>query len=126
MGDYSVIRPPAFDLLAKEYSRDHPRLEEDVKWLIGRLEEAPELMGDHVPELGGLALPIFKTRCKDSCHKIGASGAWRIYYALNKASKKAFLLFLHHKKEYEYPGAKFLLQKLERAFASEKKSKPGA
>ena len=83
-------------------------------------------MGDHVPELGQVALPIFKTRCKDSCHKIGASGAWRIYYAIHKPAGRAFLLFLHHKKEYENPGAKFLLQKMERVFASAAKPKPGA
>ena len=65
-------------------------------------------MGDHVPEFRGLALPIFKTRCKDTCHRIGASGAWRIYYVVNKPAKKVFLLFLHHKKEYENPGVKFL------------------
>ena len=56
-----------------EYAREHSKLEEDLFWLTGRLAEAPEQMGDHVPELGGLALPIFKTRCKDSCHRIGAS-----------------------------------------------------
>ena len=126
MGQYTVVRTPAFDLLAADYARQHPKLEEDLKWLIGRLEEAPDLMGDHVPELAKLALPIFKTRCKDSCHKIGASGAWRIYYALHKPAKKVFLLFLHHKKEYENPGAKFLLQKMERAFASAPKPRPGA
>ncbi|MCI0535334.1 MAG: hypothetical protein L0Z50_08900 [Verrucomicrobiales bacterium] len=126
MGEFTVIRTPAFDLLAKEYTRAHPNLEADIVWLSGRLEQAPELMGDHVPELRGLALPIFKTRCKDSCHQIGASGAWRIYYALNKLAKKVFLLFLHHKKESENPGAKFLLQKLERAFASAPKPKPGS
>jgi hypothetical protein len=80
-------------------------------------------MGDHVPELGELALPIFKTRCKDSCHRIGASGGWRIYYAIHKQAGKVFLLFLHHKKEYENPGGRFLPQKLERAFASAVKAK---
>lgn len=123
MGEFTVIRTPAFDLLAAEYARDHSRLKNDLDWLVGRLAEAPELLGDHVPELGKLALPIFKTRCKDSCHKIGASGAWRIYYALHKPAKKVFLLFLHHKKEYENPGAKFLLQKMERAFVSAAKPK---
>ena len=125
MGAFTVIRTPAFDLLAAEYAREHSKLKDDLEWIIGRLAEAPDLMGDHVPELGRLALPIFKTRCKDSCHKIGASGAWRIYYALNKPAKKVFLLFLHHKKEYENLGAKFLLQKIERAFASAAKPKPG-
>ena len=118
MGEFTVIRTPAFDLLAAGYAREHPKLNDDLDWLTGRLVEAPELMGDHVPELGVVALPIFKTRCKDSCHKIGASGAWRIYYALHKPAKKVFLLFLHHKKEYENPGGKFLHQKMERAFAS--------
>src|SRR5439155_24538908 len=126
MGVLTVIRTPAFDLLANDYVRSHRKLEEDLFWLTGRLAEAPEQMGDHVPELGGLALPIFKTRCKDSCHRIGASGAWRIYCALNKPASKVFLLFLHHKKEYENPGLKFLLQKLERAFASAAKSKPAS
>ena len=81
-------------------------------------------MGNHVPELKGLALPIFKARCKDSCHNLGASGAWRVYYALNKGTKKVFLLFLHHKREYENPGAKFLVQKLERAILSA--ARPGS
>jgi hypothetical protein len=118
MGQFTVIRTPAFDMLAAGYAREHPKIEEDINWLTGRLAEAPDLMGDHVPELGKLALPIFKTRCKDSCHRIGASGAWRIYYAIHKPAGKVFLLFLHHKKEYENPAAKFLLQKMERAFES--------
>jgi hypothetical protein len=124
MGCFTVIRTRAFDLLAGEYAREHPNLGADLVWLTGRLAEAPEQMGDHVPELGGLALPIFKTRCKDSCHRIGASGAWRIYYALNKRAGKVFLLFLHHKKEYENPGAKYLLQKLERSFTSVAQDRP--
>src|SRR5882724_3315846 len=99
MGEFTVSTTPAFDLLAHDYGRNHKNLESDLAWLKGRLEEAPELMGDHVPELGGLAHPIFKTRCKDSCHRIGASGAWRIYYAVNKPAAKVFLLFLHHKRE---------------------------
>jgi len=118
MGTYSVIRTPAFDLLMAEYGCEHPLLAEDIDWVAGRLAQAPEQMGDHVPELGKLALPIFKTRCKDSCHRMGASGAWRIYYAISKARGKVFLLFLHHKKECENPGTKFLLQKLERAFSA--------
>ena len=126
MGAFTVIRTPEFDAQVADYAREHPTLDADLHWLLGRLAEAPELMGDHVPELGKLALPIFKTRCKDSCHKIGASGAWRIYYALNKATRKVFLLFLHHKKEYENPGAKFLHQKMERAFARTAKPKQGA
>lgn len=73
-------------------------------------------MGDHVPGLKNLALPIFKARCKDSCHHLGASAAWRVYYAIHSAKSTVFLLFLHHKKEYENPGKDYLLQKLQRAF----------
>lgn len=43
MGPFSVIRTPAFDLLTKEYTRGHPRLDTDLLWLIGRLAQAPEL-----------------------------------------------------------------------------------
>jgi hypothetical protein len=126
VGEYTVIRSAAFDLLVAEYARGHSGLQADLDWIIGRLAQAPELMGDHVPAWAKLALPIFKARCKDSCHRIGASGAWRIYYALNKPARRVFLLFLHHKKEYENPGVKFLLQKLERAFAATPKPKSGA
>jgi len=38
----------------KNPNGDEPKEEEILK--------APEQMGDHVPELGGLALPLFKTR----------------------------------------------------------------
>jgi hypothetical protein len=124
MGLFTVIRTPAFDLLAGEYGRDHSKLESDLAWLMGRLAEAPEQMGDHVPELGGMALAIFKTRCKDSGHRIGASGAWRVYYSLHKPDTKVFLLFLHHKKEYENPGPRFLLQKMERAISSVSAARP--
>ena len=115
---YTVIRTPAFERLVEDYSKQHRRLGEDVEWLAGRLATAPEFMGDHVPELKGLALPIFKARCKDSCCSLGASGAWRIYYAVHKEAKKVFLLFLHHKREYENPGVRFLVQKMERAILS--------
>jgi len=117
MSAFAVIRTPAFERLFADYRRQ-PKLEDDLKWLLGRLAEAPEQMGDHVRELSGFALPIFKTRCKDTCHRIGASGAWRVYYALNKPAQKVFLLFLHHKSEYENPGRKFLFQKIQRAFGS--------
>jgi hypothetical protein len=53
MGRFTVIRTPAFDLLAAQYAREHFKLEADITWLTGRLAEAPEQMGDHVPELGG-------------------------------------------------------------------------
>src|SRR5439155_17447664 len=69
------IRTPAFDVLDEEYRRQHAKLDDDLARIVGRLAEAPELMGEHVPELRRLALPIFKTRCKDSCHSIVASAA---------------------------------------------------
>lgn len=75
-GEADVELPAGFDLLvvlvgqsgalgerflgqaADDYRREHPKLEEDLEWLIGRL-----------------ALASFKTRCKDSCHRIGSSSA---------------------------------------------------
>jgi len=115
MALFAVILTPPFSGLVSGYSREHPNLEEDLKWILGRLEVDPERMGNHVPELGKLKFPIYKTRCKDSCHSLGASGAWRIYYALDKSSGKVFLLFIHHKSEYALPRRGYLLQKLERA-----------
>ncbi len=41
MATFTVIRTPAFDLLAEEYSCEHPKLESDLEWLLGRLAEAP-------------------------------------------------------------------------------------
>jgi len=39
MGAYSVIRTQAFDHLTSEYARAHPKLDEDLGWLLGRLGE---------------------------------------------------------------------------------------
>ena len=110
-----MIRTPAFDSLLMDVQDQHPAIERDMTWLIARLTTAPEVMGNRVVDLSHMALPIYKTRCKDSCHNLGASAAWRIYYAVSKDSRKVFLLFIHHKKEYELPRSAFLLQKLERA-----------
>jgi hypothetical protein len=115
MTSFQVIRTPSFDSLLVDVRREHPALERDMTWLIGRLSVGPEAMGNRVMELSTLALPIFKTRCKDTCHGVGASGGWRIYYAVSKGASKVFLLFIHHKREYDQPRAGFLLQKLERA-----------
>lgn len=113
---FTVVETPAFAALAAGYVKDgHTKLREDLIWLEGRLAEAPEQMGDHVPGLKKLPLPIFKTRCKDSCHQLGASAAWRVYYAIHKEKRRVFLLFLHHKKEYGNPGVAFLVQKIELA-----------
>jgi hypothetical protein len=116
---FSVVRTPAFILLLKDYEKHgHRKLGDDIAWLEDKLMLAPEVIGECVPQLQNLALPIFKARCKDSCHNIGQSGGWRVYYAINKDAHKVFLLFLHHKKEYELPRLDFLVQKLEKAFVS--------
>ena len=113
---FNVVETPAFAALVAGYVKDgHKKLPQDLEWLKGRLAEAPEQMGDHVPGLKKLPLPVFKARCKDSCHQLGASAAWRVYYAIHKEKRCVFLLFLHHKKEYENPGTAFLVQKMERA-----------
>lgn len=116
--DYVVVRTAAFGLLLADYRKAHRKIEDDLAWLESKLKLAPEMMGERVPQLQNLALPIYKTRCKDSCCNIGQSGGWRIYYAVNKDFHKVFLLFLHHKREYETPRREFLIQKLERAFQS--------
>lgn len=118
---FTVVRTPAFVLLLADYKASHNKLDDDIGWLEEKLSLAPEQLGERVPQLQNLALPVFKTRCKDSCHNIGQSGGWRVYYAVKKDSRKIFLLFLHHKKEYENPRLDFLLQKLERAFESGQK-----
>lgn len=117
MTGYAVIQTPPFDSLVADSAREHPGLPEDLQWLFGRLKVNPQRMGNRVPELAKLKFPIFKTRCKDSCHSLGASGGWRIYYAVDKTAEKVFLLFIHHKKDYELPKPGFLLQKLERALS---------
>jgi mRNA-degrading endonuclease RelE of RelBE toxin-antitoxin system len=115
---FVVVHTPAFSSLAKEYEKQHRQLAADIEWLDEKLRLSPETMGERVPQLQNLALPIYKTRCKDSCHNIGQSGGWRIYYAIKKDAQKVFLLFLHHKKEYEKPRLDFLIQKLEKSFAT--------
>lgn len=113
---FTVVETPAFTALVAGYVKQgHRNLPEDLEWLAGRLAEAPEQMGDHVPGLKKLPLPVFKARCKDSCHRLSASAAWRVYYAIHKEKRRVFLLFLHHKKEYENPGTKFVEQQMERA-----------
>jgi hypothetical protein len=115
-GPFTVVETPAFASLVANYVKEtHKKLAHDLHWLNGRLAEAPEQMGDHVPGLKGLPLPVFKARCKDTCHRLSASAAWRVYYAIHKEKQRVFLLFLHHKKEYDNPGKDFLIQKMERA-----------
>lgn len=116
---YVVVRTPAFRQLQADYEKQgHRQLDADIAWLESKLKLSPDMMGERVPQLQNLALPIYKTRCKDSCHKIGQSGGWRVYYAVNKEVRRVFLLFLHHKREYENPRIEFLVQKLDKAFVS--------
>jgi hypothetical protein len=115
MPAYAVIKTSPFVALESVAAADHPALANDLDWLIGRLQSSPETMGDRVSNLAQFALPIFKTRLKDSCHALGASGGWRIYYAIHKEKQIVFMLFIHHKKDYELPKRGFLLQKIERA-----------
>jgi len=113
---FTVVETPAFSALVADYAKGgHKKLPDDLDWLKGRLAEASEKMGDHVPGLKKLPLPVFKARCKDACHRLSASAAWRVYYAIHKEKQRVFLLFLHHKKEYANPGKDFLIQKMERA-----------
>lgn len=113
---HALERTPAFVALLENYQENGwPKVQEDILWLEGRLQNAPALMGDQVPGLKNLPLPIFKARCKDRSLNIGSSGGWRVYYAIRKEPPKVFMLFFHHKREYENPGLKFLLQKIERA-----------
>ena len=66
---FTVVETPAFTALVAGYVKDgHKKLPQDLEWLKGHLAEAPEKMGDHVPGLKKLPLPVFKARCKDSCH----------------------------------------------------------
>jgi hypothetical protein len=113
-----AVRTAVFRSLLAGYAKTHRALERDIDWLESKLRLAPEQFGERVPQLQHLALPIYKTRCKDSCHNIGASGGWRIYYALKKKSAEVILLYLHHKREYENPRLEHLVQQIERALAS--------
>ena len=112
---FVVQRTPPFQAQLDALQRKHPSLERDVDWLRGRLEQAPDAIGDHARQIRA-ALPVFKTRCKDSCCNLSAREGWRVYYAIDKAARKVWLLFLIHKKEAENPGKDFLKQKIERAF----------
>lgn len=70
-------------------------------------------------------LNTMNTYCQPTAHPRPSNsltlykvGGCRLYYALNKDTKKAFLLFLHHKRENENPRLDFLVQKIDRALAS--------
>src|SRR5687767_9165247 len=99
---FKVVRAAAYNALIASTS-EHEQLEVDLKWVEGRIAQAPTSIGDHVPKLKGFSLPIYKTRVKDSCCKISARSAWRVYYAVDDAKKLVHMLFFHHKNEVENP-----------------------
>lgn len=103
-----------FDGFVSENSKDHPRVEADILWITGRLENAPKLLGDVIPGLTS-SLPVYKARLKDSCCKTGAQGGWRLFYAVNEAKSTVTLLMILHKKQCENPSAKYINQHLVKA-----------
>lgn len=71
----------------------------------------PALLGTPIPNLK-LSLPVYKTRLKDGCCRIGASGGWRIIYAINAEKRAVTLILLYHKRELENPSNEYLQQTL--------------
>ena len=108
-GPFTVVETPAFAALVADYATKagHKKLPDDLDWLKGRMAEAPERMGDHVPGLKGLPLPVFKARCKDTCHRLSASAAWRVYYAIHKEKQCLFLLFPPSQEGIRKSGKRF-------------------
>jgi hypothetical protein len=113
---FQVIQTPPFKQELRASLKKHPKLESDINWLEGRLKQAPGAIGTHVTQIRA-ALPVFKTRCKDTCCNLSSREGWRVYYAINKNTKTVFLLFFIHKKEEENPGKEFLKQKINRCFS---------
>ena len=110
---FVVVETPAFTALVAGYVKDgHKKLPDDLAWLAGRLAEAPEQMGDHVPGLKNCRCRFSKRAARTVAT---SSAVWRVYYAIHEEKRRVFLLFLHHKREYENPGPAFLVQKMERA-----------
>lgn len=118
LSSFCVIRTPALNSLVSNYKRAHRKLDRDLEWLTEKLVCAPLHIGERVPGLQNLAHPIFKTRCKDGCHRIGQPGGWRIYYAVDREATKVWLLFIYHKKESKAPSLRLLLEKIEHALES--------
>jgi mRNA-degrading endonuclease RelE of RelBE toxin-antitoxin system len=114
---YKVEWARPFRVLVDESKAAHPKIEQDLEWLSGRLRQAPAVIGDHVPGLKSLH-PVYKTRCKDSCCGIGASGGWRVYYRIDEPRQVVALFFVIHKREAENAGRTFLNQQIERAFTA--------
>jgi mRNA-degrading endonuclease RelE of RelBE toxin-antitoxin system len=113
---FSIVRHAAFSLSLKKLTKKHPAIETDVAWLEGRLKMNPALLGTPIPNLK-LALPVYKTRLKDSCCKIGASGGWRLIYAIHAEKREVTLILIYHKREFENPSNEYLQQTLGAALA---------
>ena len=41
MGEFTVIRTPAFDLLAKQYAREHPKIQKMERAIASTLKPKP-------------------------------------------------------------------------------------
>ena len=113
---YTVERTRPFIVALSEIAKGHPKIEEDLAWLEGRLQQAPDKIGDHVQGIKA-PIPVYKTRCKDSCCRLAASGGWRAYYAVSSKKKVVYLFLILHKKVSENAGPKYIGQMIERAFA---------
>jgi mRNA-degrading endonuclease RelE of RelBE toxin-antitoxin system len=120
---FTVVRHAAFSLSLKKLAKKHSAVESDVEWLEGRLKMNPMLLGTPIPNLK-LALPVYKTRLKDSCCRVGASGGWRIIYAINAEKKLVTLILIYHKRELENPSNEYLQQTLGAALAEGIKAQP--
>ena len=108
---YTVVRHDAFSILVRKEARKHSSIDEDVRWLEGRLKVNPVVLGARLTKLK-VALPVYKTRLKDGCCRIGAQGGWRVIYAVNVESHVVTLLLIYHKRELENPSDAFLQQTL--------------
>jgi mRNA-degrading endonuclease RelE of RelBE toxin-antitoxin system len=113
---FTIVRHAAFSLSLKKLAKKHSAVESDVEWLEGRLKMNPILLGTPIPNLK-LALPVYKTRLKDSCCKMGAQGGWRLIYAINVEKREVTLILIYHKRELENPSNEYLQQTLGAALA---------
>lgn len=113
-----VVTTTLFDGLVSGHRKSHPKLHADLRISSERAALAPKAIGDQIPGLSALPFSVFKGRSKDSCHKLGASGGWRIIYDVDDENERVRLLFLYHKREVENPPVEFLLEKLKAALKS--------
>jgi mRNA-degrading endonuclease RelE of RelBE toxin-antitoxin system len=93
---FTIVRHAAFSLSLQKLSKKHPAIGSALEWLEGRLKLGPTMLGTPIPNLK-LAMPVYKTRLKDSCCKIGAQGGWRLIYAINVEKREVTLILIYHK-----------------------------